>query len=304
MARLTTENEELSSQNKGLKNLLGRVVADPRFKDYLIPAEGDVPRKTLKEVDDLVQAMLQSVTGQFGAMGAVAKDKTDVEAEVGGKAGDTASATAGASVDTGVAAATNVGASVYTDVAVATNAGANAGANADANTGANAVTNTAATMDAGADVAMNDGTDVPIDAGAGDAMDTSADEVGSGDGAEADWDSSDDDEEGGVRLTPEPVNTVQISSLPDTPSEPRTLDGQYDSEPSTSSGNTTSNKRSQSEVSGVSPNSEDNSSGNDDGKNESGGGTPDQMPSPKKRRLSPPEDNSAKAGRSNITKLT
>ncbi|KFY53621.1 hypothetical protein V496_07424 [Pseudogymnoascus sp. VKM F-4515 (FW-2607)] len=274
MLRLTTENEELSSQNKGLKNLLGRVVADPRFKDSLIPAEGDAPRKTLKEVDDLVQALLQSVTGQFEAMGAVAEDKTDVEAERGGKAGATASATAGASVDTGADAATN--------------------------SGANAAANTAATMDAGVDIAMND---VSIDAGAGDAMETSAGEVVTDGGAEAGSDSSDDDEEGGVRLTPEPVNTVQGSLLPDTPSEPRTLDGQYDLEPSTSSGNGSSNKRRQSQVSRVSPNSEDSSSGNDDGKSESGGGTPDQMPSPKKRRLSP-EANSAKAGRSNITKLT
>ncbi|KFY81954.1 hypothetical protein V498_08679, partial [Pseudogymnoascus sp. VKM F-4517 (FW-2822)] len=91
--------------------------------------------------------------------------------------------TAGASVDTGADAATN--------------------------SGANAAANTAATMDAGVDIAMND---VSIDAGAGDAMETSAGEVVTDGGAEAGSDSSDDDEEGGVRLTPVPVNTASQHS--------------------------------------------------------------------------------------------
>lgn len=158
-------------------------------------------------------------------------------------------------------------------------------------------------MDTGATVGANTGT----------ALNTDNDE---------DWESSDDDEEGGVSLTPEPVNTKQELPPLATLSKPRTLDGQSDSVSSRSTQESMARKRSQRPLSsdedspvkrsqngggGVSIRSvstEDNSSSNDDRKIESGGGTPDKAPSPKKRKLSDDNHAAPGGGRSDITKLT
>ncbi|KFY79683.1 hypothetical protein V499_01352 [Pseudogymnoascus sp. VKM F-103] len=180
-----------------------------------------------------------------------------------------------------------------------------AGGDARANTvaGSSVAANTLATMDTGATVGANTGT----------ALNTDNDE---------DWESSDDDEEGGVSLTPEPVNTKQELPPLATLSKPRTLDGQSDSVSSRSTQESMARKRSQRPLSsdedspvkrsqngggGVSIRSvstEDNSSSNDDRKIESGGGTPDKAPSPKKRKLSDDNHAAPGGGRSDITKLT
>ncbi|OBT73576.1 hypothetical protein VF21_07646 [Pseudogymnoascus sp. 05NY08] len=209
-----------------------------------------------------------------------------------------ADGTAGARVNIGALA----GAKAHADTKADTKADAGGDAGPNTVAGSNAAANTVATVDTGA--AVGAGTSAALNAGTDD---------------DSDW--SDDDEEGGVRLTPEPVHSEQELPSPATLSKSRTLDGQRDSEPSLLTQGGFLGKRSQRSPSpeegspvkrsqngggGVSTRTvspENSSSSNDDGKVESGGGTPDRAPSPKKRKLSDDDDAAAAAGRSNITKL-
>lgn len=232
----------------------------------------------------------------------VAGGNTAVKASAGGTAG----ARPGARANIGAQARSKAHVAVEYEADTQTGADtrADAGGDARANTvrGNNAAANTVATMDTGATVGST-----------GTALNAGADE-------DSDW--SDDDEGGGVRLTPEPVNSEQELPPPVTMSKTRTLNGQRDSEPSLSTQESLLRKRSQRSPSseesspvkrsqngggGVSTRSvspQDNSSSNDDVKVESGGGTPNRAPSPKKRKLSDDDDAAPRGDRSNITKLT
>lgn len=256
----------------------------------------------------------ESFMGANGGSNAEADGVTDMEDAFCGNSGAGSNADAAGNVGAGDKAGSKAGDDAGAAVDAGANAGANAGAAMDAGANAGTAVDTGAdagvAMDAGANagIAVDTIAGVAVDgANAGAAVDTIA---GAAMNAPADEDSdsdwSDDDEEGGVRLTPEPVHTIRESSPLGTKSKPITLDGQYDSDPAISSEESSPKKRSQSSDSSVSTRStstEDNSSGNDAGKIESGGGTPDTMPSPKKRKLSHYDD-AAKAGRSNVTKLT
>ncbi|KFY82171.1 hypothetical protein V500_10758 [Pseudogymnoascus sp. VKM F-4518 (FW-2643)] len=233
----------------------------------------------------------ESFSGANRGSGADAGGIADMEDAFGGNSG--ARSNAGAAGNAG--AGDKAGSKAGDDAGAAMDAGADAGISVDAGT------NAGTAVDIIAGVAADSGAngDTAVDTIAGAAMNAPVDED-----SDSDW--SDDDEEGGVRLTPEPVHTIRESSPLGTQSKPITLDGQYDSDPAISSKESSPKKRSQSGDSSVSTRStstEDNSSGNDDGKIEAGGGTPDAMPSPKKRKLSH-DDDAAKVGRSNVTKLT
>ncbi|KFZ17972.1 hypothetical protein V502_04333 [Pseudogymnoascus sp. VKM F-4520 (FW-2644)] len=255
----------------------------------------------------------ESFSGANRGSGADAGGIADMEDAFGGNSG--ARSNVGARYKAASKAGDDAGAAVDASVndGAAMDAGAGAGISVDAGTNAGTAVDTIA----GVDVDSGANAGAAVDTIVGAAINAPVDED-----SDSDW--SDDDEEGGVRLTPEPVHTVQEpsplgtkskpitldgpqeSSSLGTQSKPITLDGQYDSDPAISSKESSPKKRSQSGDSSVSTRStsaEDNSSGNDDGRIESGGGTPDAMPSPKKRKLSH-EDDAAKVGRSNVTKLT
>ncbi|OBT66679.1 hypothetical protein VE03_03974 [Pseudogymnoascus sp. 23342-1-I1] len=278
------------------------------------------------DTDAATDAATDAGAGDDDGAGASTDAGADADTDIATDAGADADSDAGAATDAGSNADANTAAN--SDV----NSGANGEANASAamDTGAGVAMNDGTdaassygiilydsddyvtdgeddvAMDGVADVAMDDGGDVALDDGVilytGDvvAATTSASVNVSDADSDSDWDtdwnagynadSSDDDEEGGVSLTPEPAMTYK----------PRTLDGQCDAEPSTSSGASSPKKRSQSEISKASTSSEDNSSDNGDDNIHSRGGALDPMPSPKKRKLSPPGDDSAKAGRSEV----
>ncbi|KFX90790.1 hypothetical protein O988_08028 [Pseudogymnoascus sp. VKM F-3808] len=109
-------------------------------------------------------------------------------------------------------------------------------------------------------------------------------------------DDSEDHEDGGVKLTPEPVNTVQVSPRPATQSTLSNLDGQNDSDYSRPSKDISlkrgaptddNNELSTRSVSqGETSSGTTSSSGKGDAELDSSGGTPDRCPSPKKRKLS------------------
>jgi hypothetical protein len=117
-------------------------------------------------------------------------------------------------------------------------------------------------------------------------------------------DDSEDDEDGGVKLTPEPVHTVQVSPRSAKLSTLSNLDGQNDSDYSRPS-NDTSLKRgaptddnngvsTRSVSPGKTSSGTSSSSGKGEAELDSSGGAPDRCPSPKKRKLShEPGDNVA-----------
>jgi hypothetical protein len=233
----------------------------------------------------------------------VAGGNTAVKASAGG--------TAGARPGTRASIGAQAGSKAH--VVVKYEADTQTGADTRADSGGDAPANTAGSSKAAATTVATVDTDAAVGTSTGTALNAGADE-------DSDW--SDDDEEGGVSLTPEPVNSEQELPSPATLSKTPTLDGQRDLESSLSTQESLVRKRSQRSPSSeedspvkrsqnggggvstrtVSP--EDNSSSNDDRKVESGGGTPDRAPSPKKRKLSDDDDAAMRGDRSNITELT
>lgn len=313
----------LVTANDKLKEILDRLVLEPSFQRLKTQTKGEYASLRRKAEENMWNIKIPSL-GRYqvsdSAGGGLVRPNGGAGRYAGAKAvaGGTAVARPGARANIGAQARskanvaieyeadTQTGADTRADANTRADADtrADAGGDARANTvgGSNAAANTVATMDTGATVGST-----------GTALNAGADE-------DSDW--SDDDEEGGVSLTPEPVNTEQKLPLPATLSKTPTLDGQRDSEfflstqeslvrkrsqRSPSSEESSPVKRSQNGGVGVSTRSvspQDNSSSNDDVKVESGGGTPDRAPSPKKRKLSDDDDAAPRGDRSNITKLT
>ena len=319
MARLATENDELAAANDELRKALETIMSHPRVA--ILKASFKAPKAALDEERRLrpdeeegPQVIIHTALKTNGVSDADADAETYAEVDVAGNTGPDAppfallrarakaraNARAKARAKADASTATIAGAATIADAAtdgdVATNVIAPASAGAAMDAGASDNAGGSADANASADASVDASVAAFVDASVAASVDASvgvntnvAANVAANAVADSDSDSSDDDEEGGVRLVPEPVNTEKKSSPPATPSKPTTLDSQCDPDSTLPSEESSPKKRSKSDASQVSTRSispEDNSSTNGDYKIESGGGTPDTIPSPKKRKLS------------------
>ncbi|KFX86874.1 hypothetical protein V490_08765 [Pseudogymnoascus sp. VKM F-3557] len=256
ISELAVQNSELISMNEGFSNIVNDIFQDPKF---LAMRKLEEPVRSAEEGRLCVenQKELRRILEKVAGSFLAAGANGGADATVG------ADSNGGAEVDGEVDAD---GETDDEEFVLLGKFGAGTGAATRNNADANARTFVAVNSNTGATV----GTVVDDD--------------------------SEDDEEGGVKLTPEPVNTVQLSPRPATQSTPSNLDGQNDSDYARPSKDTSLKRGAPTDdnndlsTRSKSPGETSSGTGSSSGKGEaeldSSGGTPDRCPSPKKRKLS------------------
>ncbi|KFY43763.1 hypothetical protein V495_03792 [Pseudogymnoascus sp. VKM F-4514 (FW-929)] len=271
ISALAVQNSEIVSMNEGLSKIMNDIFQDPKFlamRKLKEPAGSAEEEERLRlELHEEMKRSFYKVVDSFRAADTDGGADSVVEAGANGGADANAGAEADGEVDAD-------GETDDEEFVLLGKFGAATGAATRNNADANAGTFVAVKSNTGATV-----------------------------GAVVDND-SEDDEDGGVKLTPEPVTTVQVSPRPATLSAPSNLDGQNDSgSPRPSKDTSLKRGAATDDNNGVSTRSVSpgktssgtgSSSAKGDAKPDSSGGTPDRCPSPKKRKLShEPDDDVA-----------